>query len=425
MKLRSALGGLSAVVVAVTAVLVGGGGAGAAPTSTGFEFVGWGGGSLVRAADNTITSDLTAASSINNQGLVSDTNDVAHVTVKDLLNTGEVATSAASSAITGGYQVRSEARTAGISALGGLITADAIDTTSIARVVDGVASTSVSTTFVNLKVGSIHVPVNVKPNTIIRIPNVATVALNYQLAFTQNTDSAYVIGIGAYVSLLKPRGENAIGAELAISPTTSQLEPVVVPPSGHFLYAKAYGTKVTAKVGDLAGIQSDETAPITMAAAGTPNGEVDTSEIAGVHLNPLATVGAVVDSVQGTNTSAAYDGQAASRIGAINLLNGLIRADAVNSFARVQGAATPFLPHVTGGSTLVNLIINGKPITLGTGVNKVINILNVAKITINQQIRPNSHSLIVRALDIQLLNARSGFPAGAEIEVAVTHVSVA
>ena len=424
MKLRSALGGVSAAAVAVTAALVGGGGAGAAPSSTGFEFVGWAGGSLVRAANNIITSDLTAASSINNEGLVSDTNDAAHVTVKDLLNTGEVATSARSSAVEGGYQVRSEARTAGISALGGLITADAIDTTSIAKVVDGVASTSVSTTFVNLKVGTVHVPVNVKPNTIIRIPNVATVALNYQLAFTDHADSAYTIGIGAYVSLLKPRGSNAIGAELAISPTTSQLGPVVTPPSGHFLYAKAYGTKVTAKVGDLAGIQSDETAPITMAAAGTPNGEIDTSSIASVDLNPLAHVGAITDSIQGTNTADAYDGQAGSRIGAINLLNGFIRADAVNSFARVKGAANALIPSVTGGSSLVNLIINGKPIVLSGAPNTVINILGVAKITINQQIHPTSRSLIVRALDIQLLNAKAGFPAGAEIQVAVTHVSV-
>jgi hypothetical protein len=423
MKAKNTLGGLVAATAAVAAVVAGSSGAGAANNSTGFEFVGWAGGSLVRAADNTITSDLTAASSINNEGLVSDTNDAAHVVVKDLLNTGEVATSAASTAVPGGYQVRSEARTAGISALGGLITAAAVDTTSIARVVDGVASTSVQTTFVNLKVGSTRVPANVKPNTIIRIPNVATVALNYQLAFTDR-DKAYTIGIGAYVSLLKPRGDNAVGAELAISPTTSQLGPVVTPPSGHFLYGKAYGTKVTAKVGSLAGIQSDETAPITMAAAGTENGEVDTSSIAGVNLNPAAHVGAVTDSIQGTNTASAYDGQVGSRIGAINLLNGLIRADAVGSFARVRGAASATLPTVTGGSTLVNLIINGKPIKITGAPNTVINILGVAKITINQQTRPTNRSMIVRALDVKLLADRSGFPAGAEIEVAVSRVAV-
>ncbi|MDT4917558.1 MAG: hypothetical protein QOH89_2258 [Pseudonocardiales bacterium] len=423
MKFKSTLSGAIAASAAAVTVVIGGTGAGAAPVTTGYEFVGWAGGSLVRAANNTITSDLTAASSINNEALVSDSNDVAHVTVPNLLDTGEVHTRTASTAIPGGYQVTSVAETAGVSALGGLITADAIETTTIAKVVDGVGSASSSTRFVNAKVGTVHVPLNVRPNTIIRIANIATVALNYQLAFGQE-GKGFAIGIGAYVSLLKPRGDNAIGAELAISPTTSQIGPTEVPPSGHFLYAKAYGTKVTANVGTLVGIHSDETAPITMAAAGTIDGRVDTSSTAEVNLNPLAHVGAVTDSVQGTNTAAAYDGRAGSRIAAINLLNGFIRADAVGCAARVNGAASATVPHVTGSATVLNLFINNKPITLNANPNSVINVLGVAKITINQQIRPTNRSMIVRALDIKLLAARSGFPAGAEIEVAVCRVAV-
>lgn len=422
MKVKATFGGAVTAVAAVSTIVLGGSGAAAGPATTGYEFVGWAGGSLVRAADNTITSDLTAASSINNEGLVRVTNDAAHVTVNRLLNTGEVATSAESSAIPGGYMVRSEARTAGVSALGGLITATAIDTVSIARVVDGVASTSVHTTFIGLKVGATKVPINVAPNTIIRIPNIATVALNYQLAFSDK-NKGYTIGIGAYVDLLKARGENAVGAQLAISPTTSQLGPVVVPPSGHFLYANAFGTKVTAHVGDLVGIHSDETAPITMAAAGT-DGKVETANIAGVNLNPVAKVGAITDSVQGTNTSLAYDGRAGSRIAAVNLFNGAIRADAVGSFARVQGPAAATVPTVTGGSTLLNLIIGGKPISVNTAPNTTINVGNILQVTINQQIRPNNRAMIVRALDIKLLVSKYGFPAGAEIQVAVTRVNV-
>lgn len=410
-----------AVGSALTAALAGSSAAGAG-VSTGFEFVGWAGGSVVHAVNNTVTSDLTAASSINNEGLVSDHNSAAAVAIPNLLNTGAVTTNTASTAIDGGYEVVSEARTAGISALGGLITADAIDTVSTASVVDGVASHSVTNTFVNLKVGSIKVPVNVAPNTIIRIPNVATVALNYQLSFAQ-ADSSYNIGIGAYVSLLKPRGQNAIGAELSISPTYAALGPVVTPPSGHFLYAKAYGTKVTAAVGSLVGIQSDETAPITMAAAGT-NGQVVTQAIVGVHLAPLATVGAVTDSIYGTNTASAFDGRSSSRIGAINLFNGAITADVVGSAAEVTGAAPGFVPTITGASTLVNLTIGGHVIPINTAANTTINLLNIAIVTINQQIHPTTRSLVVRALDIKLTTAAYGFPAGAEIEIAVSRVSV-
>jgi hypothetical protein len=409
-------------VGAVVAATVAGGSAAGAAASTGYSFVGWAGGSLVRAVDNTVTSDLTAASSINNEGLVSDSNSAASVTVASLLDTGAAVTSTKSVAVPGGYSVISEAKTAHVSALGGLITADAIDTISTATVVNNVASHSVKSTFVNLKVGATHVPVNVAPNTIIRIPNIATVALNYELSFAQ-ANKSFNIGIGAYVSLLKPRGENAVGAELAISPTYAALGPVTVPPSGHFLYANAYGTSVSVKVGSLAGIQSDPTAPITMAAAGT-DGRTVTSQLAGVHLDPVASVGAVTDSIYGTNTSTAYDGRAGSRIGAVNLFNGLIRADAIGSATRVHGLASATVPTVTGSSTLVNLVINGKTIPINTSPNTTINLLNVAKVTINQQIRPNNRSMIVRALDIKLSTAAYGFPAGAEIQVAVSRVSV-
>lgn len=422
MKRKGTLGTTAAVIGAATiAIAVGATAGGAAVGSTGYEFVGWAGGSLVRAANNTITSDLTAASSINNEGLVSDSNSAAAVSVPNLLNTGVVKTSTASTAIDGGYQVESRAETANVSALGGLITADAIDTVSTVKVVDGVASSSVKTTLVNLKVGTIRVPLTVAPNTIIRIPNIATVALNYQLS-SAKAGTGYTIGIGAYVSLLKPRGDNAIGAELAISPTTSQVAPVVVPPSGHFLYANAYGSQVKAQIGSLVGIQSDPTAPISMPAAGT-DGLWRTSQITGVHLDPAAAVGVITDSVYGTNTSTSYDARATSKVASVNLLGGLIKADAVTSSARVSGLAALGVPLVvTGDSTLLNLSINGSAIPVTASPNTTINLLNIAIVTINQQIK-TSHSMIVRALDIKLTTAAYGFPAGAEIQVAAVRAS--
>ena len=410
-------------IAGIVAAVVAGSSAGAAGVSTGYEFVGWAGGSEVRAVNNTVTSDLTAASSINNEGLVADHNSAAAVSIPNLLTTGAVSTHTESTAIDGGYQVVSEARTAGINALNGAITADAIDTISTATVVDNVATHSVQSTLVNLRIAGKLIPINVKPNTIIRIPNVATIALNYELSFAKDNTS-YNIGIGAYVSLLKPRGQNAVGAELALSPTYAALGPVVVPPSGHFLYGKAYGTKVTVAVGSLAGIQSDETAPITMPGAGSVNGAVQTAAIAGVHLDPLASVGGVTDSIQGTNTATGYDGSASSRIGAVNLFNGAIKADVIGSAARVAGSASATVPSVTGGSTLVNLVIGGHVIPINTAPNTTINLLNIAIVTINQQIHPTNRSLIVRALDIKLTTAAYGFPAGAEIEIAVSRVAV-
>ena len=66
-------------------------------------------------------------------------------------------------------------------------------------------------------------------------------------------------------------------------------------------------------------------------------------------------------------------------------------------------------------------MIGGKAITLNTAPNTVLN-LGIGKITINQQIRKGNR-ITVRALDIVLGKAGYGFPAGAEVQVAVATVA--
>jgi len=65
----------------------------------------------------------------------------------------------------------------------------------------------------------------------------------------------------------------------------------------------------------------------------------------------------------------------------------------------------------------VKLVIGGKAITVNASPNTVLN-LGIGKITINQQIKQGKR-ITVRALDIVLGKAGYGFPAGAEVQVAV------
>ena len=79
-----------------------------------------------------------------------------------------------------------------------------------------------------------------------------------------------------------------------------------------------------------------------------------------------------------------YDALATSKVAAINLFNGLIKADAITANARVRGAASALIPTVTGSSSLVNLVINGKPISISTSPNTTINV-GVVALTLNEQ----------------------------------------
>jgi hypothetical protein len=381
-------------------------------------FVGYAGASLVRALDSTVTSDLTAASEINNTGLVSDSNTTGHVAVTSLLSTDAVTTSTQSRTISGGYEVVSHSKTAGANLLNGAITVAAIDTTTTSRIVNGKTSSDSTTQLVGLKIPGVRLPVNIPPNYKVSIPGIATVILNYKLT-TADGPNIMTIGMGLYVGLLKPFGKNAVGAAVSVNLTYAALGPAQIPDSGHVTLGKAYGTQVTANVGSLANVRSDPSAPISLAAGGT-DGKTQTRAVAGVKLTPLATVGGVTNAVNGTNTNAVWDAQTGSRVAAVNLFNGLIKADAITASAHVRG--TPSGVRVSGSSQLVNLVIGGKPIALNTAPNSVID-LGVAKVTINQQIK-SAKKITVRALDIVLGKAGYGLPAGAEVQVAVAIASV-
>lgn len=417
MRHRVLLGALAGATVLGTVV------AGGPPVGADglYNFVGYGGGSLVRAANNTVTSDLTAASEINTVASpLQDTNDAAGVTVRKLLRAQGVSTSTKVESVSGGYRVTTTARTADVNALGGALTAAAIESTSTATIRNGKASVSTSAKFAGLKIAGVRLPLVIPKNYLVQIPGVATVALNYQQAGAQG-QKGMAYGIGAYVSLLKPRGANAVGASVSLSPTYAALGPVTKPPSGVFLGGKAYGTQVTADAGSAAHVRSDPTAPVNLQAAGT-NGKTVTSSVAGVHLSPTATVGGVTNTRNGTNTASVYDGRMTSKVAGINLLNGLVKATAVSVEARVRGVPGKGNPTVTGSTGLVNLTIAGKKIPVNTSPNTRLKLLNVGTVTLNEQVR-KTRSITVRALVIRLSTAAYGFPAGAEIQVAVASAS--
>ncbi|HEY2166830.1 MAG TPA: choice-of-anchor P family protein [Jatrophihabitantaceae bacterium] len=386
--------------------------------------VGWSGGSIVHAVNGTVTSALTAASSIEGPRLQTDTNSAASINVADLVQAGAVSTSTSSFAIPGGVEVLSHARTAGVSLLGGAIKVDAVDTFATSTYIDGLTSSDTFTTLVGLHVAGKKIPVNIPKNFQINIPNIARLILNVQ--YTVQQDGAVMTqGAGLYLSLLKPRGQNAIGAEVMLNPTYSAIQ-LVNPTLNHYVAGHAYGSRITAGVGQLVNIQSDPTAPISMPGGGT-NGVTNYNTIAAADLAPLLQVGAVTTSATGTDTSSVLDATTTSEIAGLNLLNGLIKVDAIKVTAHahgtVNGSGALTSPFTDGSATLVNLIIAGKKISLNTSPNTVINVLNLGTITIDS-IQSTSTAILVKALDIKISTAQAGLPVGAEIQLGVASASV-
>jgi hypothetical protein len=164
-------------------------------------------------------------------------------------------------------------------------------------------------------------------------------------------------------------------------------------------------------------VRSDPTAPVFVPLHGTPAGQPQVTNIAGVNFAPVATVGGVQDTADGVNTTNLGFAHTNSKIASVNLLGGLIKVGAITADAHAS-APTGGSTSVGGSSQLVNLVINGKAITISGSPNQVITVPGVVTVTINQQLA-TPFSITVRALDVTLLNPRNNLPAGAEIQVAV------
>lgn len=413
--IRVAIAGLTGLLVAASGVQP----AYAADAGTGYSFAGSAGGTQIRASDGSVVSPLTAPAEVSGDVLTSNANSVAHLAVNGAINTGPVSTSTSTAAVDGGYQVRSESLVDGLSALDGAITATAVQTVSIVRVVNGVTSHSITTTFNGLTIAGKRFPATVPANTHVKLPDVAYVGLNFALASTAQ-DRAIAEGAGVAIDLLKPVGSVQVADTISAAPATASFD-LIPTPCGRGLYAHSFGTRVLGS--NLAGIRSGETAPITLPAGGTDSATV-TASLAGVKLNVLSHVGAVTDAVTGTSTSTTCDSRATAHVSAINLLNGAIKAVLVTSAARATQASSAAKPALQGSATLQHLVVEGKPVPVNVSPNTKVTLGAVGVVIVNQRLRPNQRSLVVRALDIRLTKAVAGFPAGAEIQIAASRVAI-
>ena len=384
-------------------------------------FTGSAGGSKVNAVNGTVTSDLTAQSGINtSKPGVTNSNEVLDANVLNLVTAGVIDTSVSSSTPPGGGQeVTSHARTANVSLLGGAITAKAVDTIATAiYTTDGQSQFSINTTFVDLIVGGNPIPVNVRPNFGINIPGLASVTLNAQYA-QHSANGTTVDADGLVITLLKGVGNSPLGTVIQLNPIYAAVGQKSA--SQHNLAGYGYATKITSNVGSSIKVNAGPSAEETMPPTGTQGKDL-TNSTAAVNLGTAAQVKAISTTVNGTEVPDHSDGTVTVRLAKVNLLGGLIKADALTGVAHVSIDGSS-LPVSTESTSLVNLVIGGQAIPINVSPNTVINLAGIAQITINQQAASYGVSF-VRVLDIKLLVAKYGLPAGAEIEVGTAETNI-
>lgn len=379
------------------------------------------GGTYVHLADGTVTSDLTANASVSGAfNSTDDKNGTAAAKVGSLGNVGAIQTETSGTYTATKTTLKSHARTAGVNLLGGLIRANAIttDVTSWAKT-DGTHGISYAkSSLAGLHISGINVPVNIPRNYAVRIPGVATVSANFTKHAAKNGTVA-TLGWALNVTLLQAREGMPAGAVIVVNPV-NQYFMQGVPGASTQLAGGAFASQVKVNVGDQVSVTSDPTAYIATP-FGSSHGTTLSNNTARVHLgsglSTLLNLGAVTSTSWSTaNRSGDAEIRNISRIADLNLLGGLIKADAIKVVAhgkRLDGKWTHDL-HMT----FVNLVIAGRSIPLNVGPNTTLNIANLGKVVINRRVTNyQKHSNGIDAVRITLSTAKAGFQAGSVIEL--------
>ncbi|MCL2541862.1 MAG: hypothetical protein FWE71_05290 [Nocardioidaceae bacterium] len=386
------------------------------------------GGTYVHLADGTVTSDLTASSNISGStNSTKSVNSTAAGKVGTLGTAGAVQTKTTAAATASKTTINGWARTAGVNLLGGLIRANAIttDVTSWAKS-DGTSGiSSASSQIAGLKISGIKVPVNIPKNWHVRIPGIATISANFSKHAT-NGGTAATLGWALNVTLLQKKDGMPAGAVIVVNPV-NQYFMQGVPGAGTMLQGAAMATQVKANVGGQLKLASDPVAYIATP-FGSSHGTTLVNDTAKAHvgsgLNTLLNAAAVRSTSWSTaDPKGNAEIRNISTIAGLNLLGGLIKADAIKVVAHSKLQNGKWTHNQS--MTLANLVIAGKKIPLTVKPNTTLNIANLGKVVLNKQVaNAKTRTNGIFAVQITLNTARAGLQAGSEIDLAAAATEI-
>jgi hypothetical protein len=387
--------------------------------ATVYTYFGEAGGTQIRALGTLIRSDLTAPSHIiGNKIPASNSNTTASVNVTGLARVGAISTEVASSRAGTVDSIKASAEIANVSLLSGVIRAQALTTSATATHEGDVLNGTGDTQVLGLKVGSINVPVNVAPNTTIKVGNLASVVINEQKT-TRVGDKIIQEGSALKVTLLRDRGKVPLGSTITVNPVRVAWGPSI-PPKSPPVFGNAFGTLVKAHVADLQAV-SGPTAYVQTPPFGN-YGIPIVNTTARLRVPGVVTTGAVESISTSTSVPITADVANSNETAYINLLGGVIKASAIKVIAHANLDAGGNVT-VDGSMAPLRLTIGGNTIPIDVAPNTKIEIPNVVSITVNEQVT-TAKSIKVTGLHVTLLSPQGELGIGADVRVAEAYAGI-
>ncbi|MBA3883390.1 MAG: hypothetical protein H0X73_11925 [Chthoniobacterales bacterium] len=344
-------------------------------------------------------------------------NTVLTVDLPLLVNTGVINTDAdGSTLLNGTLSATATADTHDAIILGGLIRADEVKAVStITRDAGGFHTSAAGSELVNLVVAGNLIAANAAPNTKINLAGFGYVVINEQIAKATPTKVSLTVNM-IHVFITQTNALNiSVGTQIIVSHAFSSL---AGPGISGTLDGTAYGTK--ARVGTIA--VSGPTAQVSVGCLGT-NGVVKQNEIAQVQVPNLFSVGAVVDTAQGSINSTSATAETTSTVNATNVLSGLVQASLIKADAHSSKTSGNFA-FSDAGSSFVGLSVRGfAQINDNVAPNTKLTINGLGTLWLHRVIqRPNS--IEVRMIELIITQENTlGLKIGTTIQIARAEAS--
>jgi hypothetical protein len=379
-------------------------------------------GTLVQVG-TTITSDKTAPVGLacSAQPTSERSNTVATVDLSPAGTTGVVTTTAAALTVQGGgTAAKSTSTVHTVNLLEGLIIADEVRAVSQTQLRAGGFSTSaVGSGFVNLKVNGLAVAANVAPNTKISLPGYGFVILNEQSSKVQSVFGDLTVTMIRVVITQS----NALGIPVNSRIVVSQAHSRVQVPGWTCacegpLTGFAFGSQITGTV-----VKSGKTALVNLPCDGT-GGNVRSKTVLTVDVSGVMELGQVVNTAEGTVDLPSAHGRTTSTMETVDLLDGLITADAIRAVTELDwNGGTPTTS--TQGTGFVNLHVSGHPeIDANVSANSRIELSGVGTLWLRRIIQ-TSKGVEVRMIELVIEESNVyGIEVGTRIRIADSKVAI-
>ncbi|HTT98302.1 MAG TPA: choice-of-anchor P family protein [Rhizomicrobium sp.] len=320
-------------------------------------------------------------------------------------------------------QVQTTSTVSGLNALGGLVTADTINSVAtVSATTKTMTAAPDGSQFANLVVAGQSIPVNVPQNTVIPLPGLGSVTL-YKVtpAGTMKGSGAITVDMITINISAKNGLGLAVGTKIVIGHALAGFSRKQ--PDSMFDGA-AYAAMSNDKIGGVLQNKIGRSAFLSLGCRGT-SGKTKTNSIAKMAITGVMSMGDGATTAFGGTEGGIPTSRMTSTVSGLNLLGGVITVGAVQAVAQssIQGGVAT---GSADGSGFTSLTVAGVPVPLNVPANTTLTLPLLGTVTINEQTINNDGSVVVNGLHIKITTANLlGLPVGSELIVAHATSSIA